>query len=236
MAIDVESLSSTTAIDPRPSVDWSAILAGAAIATATGLILLTFGAALGLSVTSPYEGEGLEPIAFAIGAGLFFLWVQIMSFYMGGYVSARLRARAIGQSEYEVDVRDGLHGLITWSVGVVAAGIIAFAGIGGIGVSAKTSPDQVSASVARVVDQQIDESAVREEAKVAPADSTTAERRAEIARKLSVISAFVTAASLLIGAVAAFYGAHSGGNHRDRNVAWVFFTSAARPRQQIQGD
>ena len=45
----------------RSNVDWAAIFAGAAVATAGGLILLGFGAALGLSLASPYDGEGLSP-------------------------------------------------------------------------------------------------------------------------------------------------------------------------------
>jgi hypothetical protein len=210
-------------------VEWGAVFAGAAIATAFGLILLAFGAALGLTMTSPFEGEGMSPMAFAIAAGLYLVWVQIMSFYLGGYVTARLRTRIGGVSEHEIDVRDGLHGLIMWAVGVIAAGVIAFAGIGGIGATAH-APNPVLASVAQVTTQQVNESAAAE-AVVNPAaqDATTEQRRAEIARKLAVISAFISAASLLVSAVAAFYGAHSGGHHRDKLVKWDFFASRARP-------
>lgn len=220
-----------TSVEPaalKSNIELGPILGGAAIATATGLILLTFGAAIGLTVTSPYEGEGLSPIAFAIGAGLYFLWVQIMAFFMGGYVTGRLRSQAPGASEHEVDVRDGLHGLVMWGVAVLAAGLIAVVGVGGLGAAARVPQNDLSASVGRVVDKQVDKSVSREQAEAAPSDATVAERKAEIARKLTVISAFVTAASLLIGAVAAFYGAHSGGNHRDKNTNWEFFHSRAR--------
>lgn len=222
-----------TAVNVEPSalrsnVEWGPILAGATIATATGVILLTFGASLGLTVTSPYEGEGLSPVAFAIGAGLYFLWVQIMAFFMGGYVTGRLRGQAPGASEHEVDVRDGLHGLVMWGIGIIAAGFIAVVGVGGMGAAAHAPGNQLTASIGRVVDQQVNESAAKEQANAAPSDATPAERRAEIARKLTIISAFITAASLLVGAVAAFYGAHSGGNHRDKNTHWEFFHSRAR--------
>jgi hypothetical protein len=211
----------------RSSVQWGAVLAGASLATATGLILLAFGAALGLTVTSPYEGEGLSPAAFAIAAGLYFLWVQVMSFYVGGYVTGRLRIRAPEASEHETDVQDGLHGLVGWAVGVVAAAVIAFAGVGGIGSASQAPDTQVATSVARVVDEQVNEAAAAEQPS-SPVDTSAADRRAEIVRKLAVISAFITAASLLVGAIAAFYGAHSGGNHRDKNVTWPFFTSYVR--------
>lgn len=212
---------------PRSNVEWGAVFAGAAIATATGLILLAFGAALGLSMASPYDGEGMSVAAFAIAAGLYLLWVQVTAFFMGGYVTGRLRARAPGASEHEVDVRDGLHGLICWAVGVMAAAIIAFVGIGGISAT-RLPNDQVTVSVDRVVDREVNQQAAADQAKAAPEDATTAERRAEIARKWSVVSAFITAASLLVGAAAAFYGAHSGGHHRDKNVRWEFFTSRVR--------
>lgn len=221
------SLASVEPGTPNSNVEWGAIFAGAVIATAIGVILIAFGAALGLGFSSPYDGEGMSIVAFAIAAGLYLLWVQVMSFYMGGYVTGRLRARAPGASEHEVDVRDGLHGLICWAVGVLAAAFIAFVGVGGLGMAARPQ-NQVSASVSQVVEKEVNQAAADARVSEAPADSTAAERRAEIARKWSVISAFITAASLLVGAAAAFYGAHSGGNHRDRNVKWDFFTSRVR--------
>jgi hypothetical protein len=221
----------TEASPPRSNVEWGAVFAGATLTTAFALVLLAFGAAIGLGLASPYEGEGLSPVAFAIAAGLYLLWVQVMSFFFGGYVAARLRARTPGVSEHEADVRDGLHGLIMWGAGVIAAALIAFAGIGGAVAHAPSATASLSTSVAHVVDQQLQPGAAAE-ATASPAgdDATPAQRRAEIARKLSIISAFITAASLLVGAVAAFYGAHCGGHHRDRNVIWEFFTSQARVR------
>ncbi len=216
-----------TTPSPTP-LQWGPVLAGASIATAIALILLGFGAALGLGFSSPYEGEGMEPAAFAIAAGLYMLWVQIMSFYCGGYVAARLHRRGPGIGEHEADVRDGLHGLLVWSTGVIAAGVIAYVGIGGLGAATVAEP---SSPVAQVIDQEVAESAAQEaQDQPEAADESVSERQAEIARKWSVIAAFISAASLLVGAVAAFFGAQSGGNHRDSNVTWVFFTSLARVR------
>jgi hypothetical protein len=219
----------------KSNIEWGSILGGAVIATATGVILLTFGTAVGLTVTSPYEGEGLTTVAFAIGAGLYFLWVQIMAFYMGGYVPGRLRGQGPGTNQHEVDVHDGLHGLVMWGVAVLAAGFIAVVGLGGVGAAATARTSELTASVGRVVDREFSEGAARGRAETAPAYATMAERKAEIARKLAVISAFITAASLLIGAVAAFYGAHSGANHRDNNTRWDFFHSRARVVSVKQG-
>ena len=43
---------------------------------------------------------------------------------------------------------------------------------------------------------------------------------AEAARKMTVLGAFLTAASLLVSAVGAYWAAQKGGNHRDKNIAF----------------
>lgn len=43
---------------------------------------------------------------------------------------------------------------------------------------------------------------------------------AESARKMTVLGAFLTAASLLVSAVGAYWAAQKGGNHRDKNIAF----------------
>lgn len=213
-------------------VDWSAILAGTVLTTAVALILLAFGAGLGLSVTSPYEGEGANAALFAIAAGLYLLWVQMLSFSIGGYVVGRLRATEIGGDEHEVDVRDGMHGLLVWGAGVIVAGVLAFAGVGGAtGVlAASDESGGVMASVAGAVEEEV-QGAAAEEASANPeaADESTAEREAEVARKLTILSSFITAASLLAGAAAAMFCAGIGGNHRDERKHVKFFVLRARP-------
>jgi hypothetical protein len=213
--------------------DWGAIFAGAVLATALGLILITFGAGIGLSTTSPYANSGMSPQIFAIVAGLWLLWTQILSFSLGGYVTARLRARHADESEHETDVRDGMHGIVMWGVGVLAAAFIAFVGLGGATTAVRTAErGEVVASAGAVAANKIDQ-AVAKEARENPdaAGSTQAAREAEISRKLSIIAAFMAAASLLAGAIAAFWAAGEGGNHRDKNVHVKFFVfRAATPR------
>ena len=43
---------------------------------------------------------------------------------------------------------------------------------------------------------------------------------AEKSRKMTVLGAFLTAASLLVSAVGAYWAAQKGGNHRDKNIAF----------------
>ena len=217
-------------------IDWAAILAGAVLATAVGLVLTTFGAGLGLSVTSPYEGEGASPALYAIGAGLWVLWIQLVSFTIGGYVAARLRPKLPELTEHETDVRDGMHGLLVWGVGVIAAALISLATLGGATAAANDGArGNLAASVAQAAGEEIDQAAAREGAtNPQAADESASERRAEVARKLTILAAFITAASLLAGAVAAFFAAGSGGRHRDQGMQLKFFvlrTTIAKPPQ-----
>jgi hypothetical protein len=50
---------------------------------------------------------------------------------------------------------------------------------------------------------------------------TEAEEAAETARKTGVLAAFLTAAAFLVSAVAAFWAAQKGGNHRDEGTVFA---------------
>ncbi|MGE4063417.1 MAG: hypothetical protein AB7E79_08615 [Rhodospirillaceae bacterium] len=119
-------------------VDWCAIAAGAMMATAVSIILFTFGTAIGLSMVSPYEGEGVSRAAYFATLGLWTLWVIVSSFMAGGYLAGRLRRRVGDANEHEVDVRDGAHGLLVWATGVVLASLLLVLGVtGAVGTAVK---------------------------------------------------------------------------------------------------
>lgn len=219
--------------DATGRTDWGAVMAGAVLATAIALVLIAFGLAMGLGISSPYEGEGAAPALFATAAGLWLLWIQLVSFSCGGYIAGRLRVRRTEESEHEADVRDSLHGLLVWGVGVIAAAFISVAGLSAAGVGTDAADRGTAASVVRAASEEVSkevEQAAADEPRENPeaADESLAERRAEVTRKVGVLAAFATAASLLAGAVAAFFAAHVGGNHRDANVQLPFFTSGRR--------
>ena len=211
----------------RSQVSWSAIAAGAVSATALGLILLAFGAGVGLSVTSPYDGEGWAPVAYVTAAGLWVLWVHVLSFYCGGYVTGRLRTRPAGASDHEADVGDTLHGAVTWGAGAIIATVLALASVGGAAAAGNgAAPASVTASVSRTVADKVTDTARGEAVSGSPEAQAASldKRRADIVRKLTILSAFVTAASMLAGLVAAIFGAVSGGHHRDAALEMPFFT------------
>ena len=99
-------------------VEWGAVLAGAVLAAALSFVLLTFGAAIGLSTTSPWADSGVSVKTLAAIAVFFAMVQQIGSFMAGGYVAGRMRSRWGETNKDEVEFRDGLHGGLVWSVGV----------------------------------------------------------------------------------------------------------------------
>ena len=71
-------------------VEWGAVLAGAFLAAAISFVLLTFGAAIGLSATSPWPNSGASAKLIATLAVLWAMMQQIGAFMVGGYVAGRM--------------------------------------------------------------------------------------------------------------------------------------------------
>jgi hypothetical protein len=113
-------------------VDWPAIFAGATLAVALSFVLLTFGSAIGLSVSSFEPGEGVSLRWMAIASGIWFLWVAISSFAAGGYVAGRMRRPIRDAGSDETEVRDGAHGVVVWAVGALVGAMLAASGVSGV--------------------------------------------------------------------------------------------------------
>lgn len=280
--------------DERSYVDWPAIIAGAVVTAAISLVLLTFGSAIGLSLTSAYEGRGISAAGFSIAAALWLVWVQVSSYFAGGYLTGRMRRRTHDATEEESDIRDGSHGLAVWGLGVLFSAFVAFTGATAAVSTATVAASNVAGSAAAAAVDSADEMAesgqlmvdrlLRGGAAAPPEGANPADQRAEVsrillsaaasgtlepadrqylvdtvaaragippeeaqqrvdqiyvqaqeleaqaraaadrARHIAVIGAFMTAASLLLGAVGAYFGAVLGGNHRDKHVVvegWV---------------
>lgn len=201
-------------------VDWPAILAGAVVASAIAFVFTTFGAAIGLTLASPYEGEG-SALAALIAVGVWMLWTTISSFMAGGYIAGRMRRRIDAASSDEVAVRDGIHGLAVWGAAI-------FLGVFILGTSVDTAVQattETATAVATVVDQPAGDAAATGSDTAAVANMTEAEAKAaaDAARQFSVISAFVVAASLMIAGAGAYWSAGIGGQHRDEGRAFQRF-------------
>lgn len=138
-------------------LDWPAVLAGGLFALALAFLLVSFGASLGLSLTSPYRGEGVSAGWLAIAAGIWFAWVTVTSFGAGGYLTGRMRRRAGDATATEVEARDGAHGLMVWAAGVVVGSVLAAMGVGGligIGASAVGSASELATEAVEAADSE----------------------------------------------------------------------------------
>lgn len=100
-------------------VSWPAIFAGAVAATAISVMLLIFGAGLGLSSVSPWPHDGVSVTTFTVLAAIWLVIVQWVSSAFGGYIAGRLRTKWNAVHTDEVFFRDTAHGFLAWGLATV---------------------------------------------------------------------------------------------------------------------
>jgi hypothetical protein len=104
--------------------EWRPTIAGAVAAAAISFLLLTFGGAIGLSLTSPWPYAGASALAIGVALAWWTVMVQIGSFAAGGYLAGRLRSRWGESASEEGRFRDGAHGFMVWAVGVLVGATV----------------------------------------------------------------------------------------------------------------
>jgi len=125
-----------------PALAWGPVIGGATAASAVTLILLLLGSGVGLTMVSPWSGEGASFTAVSITAAIWFVVVQWLASALGGYLTGRLRTKWAGVHTDEVFFRDTAHGFLSWALAtVVVAGLAgsAFTSLAGTGVQAVSS-------------------------------------------------------------------------------------------------
>jgi hypothetical protein len=127
------------AVDPRPTLDprpaslverflypeWGPIVAGGIAAAALGLVLHAFAIAVGLSVSSAAPTWRDASFALVLLSGLYMVLAALASYGLGGYLAGLMRTRAA--SREDVDLRDGLHGLLVWALATLLTALIGLA-------------------------------------------------------------------------------------------------------------
>lgn len=257
-------------------VEWASVFAGAVVALAVAFVLLTFGAAVGLSAVSPWTSTRGSVVAVSIGAAFWMILVHVWAFGLGGYLAGRMRHRYSGAKGSEVEFRDGTHGIAVWGaavttgaiVGAILAASVTRGGLELAGssthasdpasiatdtllrrtpVATDTRSDDVRGEIARLLVRSSGRSAVSAADRnylaevvatrtgLAPVDAS--KRVDDVvaqlkdatgrARKTAVVFGFMTAATLLLGAAAAWWGATVGGRHRDEGTVWAGFANHA---------
>jgi hypothetical protein len=131
-----------------PFLQWTPVVAGAFVAAAVSVILIAFGAAIGLSIVSSSPTWRDTSPALAVASGLYLLLTALVSFGFGGYVAGRLRERWTTSAHSDVvEFRDGTHGLLAWAIAVVITGLVAAASAASLAsktVQPATSPEATS--------------------------------------------------------------------------------------------
>lgn len=133
------------ALAPSQSIEWGPVILGGLAATAISVVLLTFGAALGLSAVSPYPYAGLSAKAMAVLSGTYAALVMVGAFAAGGYLAGRLRKPWAEGVEVERHFRDGAHGFAVWTLGVVLGACLSVAGVGAVAKGAAQAVTAVAA-------------------------------------------------------------------------------------------
>jgi hypothetical protein len=108
-----------------PSIDWAAVVGGAFVAAALSFVLFSFGSAAGVASVSPWSYNNPSAKTLSILAVAWVLVSMIGSFIVGGYVAGRMRKPGYETTIGERQIRDGMHGVIVWGLGMVIGAIIA---------------------------------------------------------------------------------------------------------------
>ncbi|MBN8956061.1 MAG: hypothetical protein J0H17_05680 [Rhizobiales bacterium] len=114
-----------TGASAPPSIDWGAVLGGAFVASALSFVLLSFGSSAGIASVSPWSYNNASAKTLGIIAVAWVLVSMIGSFLAGGYVAGRMRKPGYETTVGERQLRDGMHGLVVWGLGMVIGAIIA---------------------------------------------------------------------------------------------------------------
>ena len=157
-------------------VEWGAVIAGAVAATAISFILLTAGAAVGLSVVSPYPGQSNGSLVLYLAA-FWSIFTPILALLIGGYIAGRMRSPWGDATANEVQFRDGVHGLLVWSVSIMAGALLAFmaattAAQSGVQLTAAALNDR-DTTIAPAVNSMLNSMVVAQAEPISPASSTT---------------------------------------------------------------
>lgn len=126
--------------------EWGPVILGTLGASAISIVLLTFGAALGLAGVSPYPYAGLSAKAIGILSATYAAIVVVVSFALGGYLAGRTRGAWAGTNTTESHFRDGAHGFGVWALSVVLGSMLAVSGATGAFKTALLSTTTVAAA------------------------------------------------------------------------------------------
>jgi hypothetical protein len=117
--MEMEALAAERPVDDLWTLQWTPIVAGALVACAVASIMIAFGAAVGLGVSSAAPTWRDASVALWLLSGIYLILQALISFGGGGYLAGRCRIPYDGGVADDVERRDGLHGVAAWALAVV---------------------------------------------------------------------------------------------------------------------
>jgi hypothetical protein len=121
MTIEAMEVAAVEDLAPdRRTLQWTPIVAGAFVACAASSIMVTFGTAIGLGLSSASPTWRDASVALWVLSGLFLILQALISFGCGGYLAGRCRVPDGDAGDAEaVGRRDGWHGITAWALAVI---------------------------------------------------------------------------------------------------------------------
>jgi hypothetical protein len=107
-------------------IQWSPAVAGALAAAAIAIVLNTFAGGIGIAVSSTAPTWRDSSALLMLLSGLYLLFVAIVSFGFGGYLAGRMR-RPLSSTPAEIELRDGIHGILVWAMAILLTALFAWA-------------------------------------------------------------------------------------------------------------
>jgi hypothetical protein len=139
----------------RPwGLQWMPIAIGAFVATALSLIMISFGAALGLGMATAAPTRRDASVALWLLSGVYLIFQSLISFGCGGYFAGRVRAPYASATD-DVETRDGLHGVATWALAVLIGAVLT-ALIAGVANRPSSTTQPPSATEPSVLSYELD--------------------------------------------------------------------------------
>src|SRR5262249_46271894 len=103
---------------PSPYIQWGPTFGGGLVAAAVFFVLISFATAIGLAVSSVSPTWSDTSVGLVVLCGAWVVLTAVGSFALGGYIAGRIRSTWRTNAD-EVHFRDGLHGLLVWSLAVI---------------------------------------------------------------------------------------------------------------------
>lgn len=189
-SVTASQASVTAAVEGAPAlpsrVSWGAIIAGALVALAIGVMLNVLGAAIGATAVDAVNRDTPSASSFGIGAGIWLLVSNLIGLAAGGYTAARLSGTSDGMDAT-------LHGVGVWALAFLVSAVLLGNVVAGTASTAFGAASSVLGGTARgagsavsAVADQVNPQALIDRARMSlsgssePARMTTGQRTAEI--------------------------------------------------------